>query len=47
MARKIGKKRCMEGDFELEENLKAGEGKKVMQEKEQKNVFTCVFTHAS
>lgn len=44
MARKIGKKRCMGEDFEPEEYLKAGEEKKVMQEKEQKNVFTCIFT---
>lgn len=43
MARKIGKARCTEEYFELEEHLKAGEEKKMMQENKQKNV--CLHLH--
>lgn len=43
MARKIETGRCTEEDFELEEHLKAGEEKKMMQENKQKNV--CLHPH--
>lgn len=44
MASKIGKGRCTEENFELEEHFKAGEVKKMMQENRRKSTFTCIFT---